>query len=210
MPNVVAFHGRHTRTSASILLAKVVMRSAVTPAVRALSVPSTADHHSDGILSRCHHLVTRGAPAPVSAPIASRVAQSSMIDRKEPNSVNSDMQKSLGQFVLKIKPNVSSDCDHRAALALVAMDRDSASNFKAVFIARVKAAREVRFTQAEIAGLLEIPQDRYKQYETRSLLPHWLIPKFCLACGVTMQELFNPAPAKPAQRPARKTRRRVA
>lgn len=79
-----------------------------------------------------------------------------------------------------------------------------ASKFKSDFIARVKAAREARFTQAEIADLLQIPQDRYKQYETRSILPHFLIPKFCTACGISVEYLFTAMPVKQPSRTARK------
>ena len=64
--------------------------------------------------------------------------------------------------------------------------------FKKAVIARTKAVREGRgMTQAALAGLLEIPQDKYKQYETRTPLPHNLIPKFCAIGQVTVYWLLT-------------------
>lgn len=59
--------------------------------------------------------------------------------------------------------------------------RANSSAFKAQFIGRTKHARELSgLTQDELARLLGIDQGTYKQYETRSLLPHWLIESFCM------------------------------
>ena len=64
--------------------------------------------------------------------------------------------------------------------------------FKKAMIARTKAVRErLGITQAAFAGILEIPQDKYKQYETRTLLPHNLIPKFCFVGHVTIYWLLT-------------------
>lgn len=60
------------------------------------------------------------------------------------------------------------------------------------FIARTKQARDRSgFTQAEIAKILGIKQDRYKQYETRSPLPHEFVAAFCAATRVSEVWLFN-------------------
>jgi transcriptional regulator with XRE-family HTH domain len=68
----------------------------------------------------------------------------------------------------------------------------STAAFKETFIARVKQARkEARFSQIEIAALLGIAQDTYKMYETRSCLPHYLIPRFCIACRIDVAELYG-------------------
>lgn len=49
------------------------------------------------------------------------------------------------------------------------------------FIQRVKQAREASgYSQEVMAGLLGMQQGTYKQYESRSLLPHYLFERFCL------------------------------
>lgn len=93
-----------------------------------------------------------------------------------------------------------------------------ASAYKADFIGRIRAARDSRFAaQEDLCEVLDIKQSLYGKYETRSLMPHNLIPRFCKACGVTTEWLFtgksagpawmpfHPAPAK--RRPAAKPRR---
>ena len=63
---------------------------------------------------------------------------------------------------------------------------------KAAFIARTRAARVARFeTQQQICTLLGLSQGTYKSYETRSPLPLWLIPRFCVACGVDIEWLLT-------------------
>jgi hypothetical protein len=42
-----------------------------------------------------------------------------------------------------------------------------------------------------MATILGVKQDRYKQYETRSPLPHEFIAAFCLAANVTEHWLFT-------------------
>lgn len=77
----------------------------------------------------------------------------------------------------------------------------SKSLFKQAFIQRVALARAGRrYTQAQMADLLEdgMKQDTYKQYETRSYLPHDLIPKFCLLCDIDHQWLFTGHGRSPA------------
>lgn len=66
------------------------------------------------------------------------------------------------------------------------MAKGSGSEYNQGFLKRTKTAREgARFTQEEIARILQITQDVYKQYETRSLLPHRLIGPFCAATRVS-------------------------
>lgn len=146
--------------------------------------------------SLCHHFETCEAPAPVSEAMTSREGQSSMIERNE---VGSDMEFTLGQIVLNCKANVS--CDSKAPAGLnCPMGIDSAkSKFLQEFAARVKEARERRpYTQEEIADLLGIPQDKYKHYEKRSMLPHHLIHRFCLLCGVDEAWLYTAHGLAPA------------
>jgi transcriptional regulator with XRE-family HTH domain len=64
--------------------------------------------------------------------------------------------------------------------------KSATAAYKKAFIQRTKQAREAsKLTQAETANLLGIPQDHYKQYETRSMLPRQLIPPFCAIMRVT-------------------------
>jgi len=176
------------------LATSAVIVSADKPERAARSVPSTADHHSAGILLRCRHFETvqpdsfMPADAETSSAIASRDGHRSMIDLNE---VNSAMPSNLGQSVLKSKANVS--YDEKIPLGhYPAMDRMSESEEKAAFIQRVKAAREARFpTQAPILIILGIPQGQYKHYEKRTPLPHRFIPKFCAATGVSVEWLLT-------------------
>jgi hypothetical protein len=71
-------------------------------------------------------------------------------------------------------------------------DRMSETEEKAAFIGRVRAAREARFpTQKPMLTILGIEQGTYKQYETRTPLPYRFIPKFCAACGVSIEWLLT-------------------
>lgn len=70
--------------------------------------------------------------------------------------------------------------------------RERSRDFKEAFIRRTAEARERRgLTQEEMATLLGLSQGTYKQYETRSLLPHRLIVPFCIATGVELAWLFT-------------------
>ncbi len=64
------------------------------------------------------------------------------------------------------------------------------NEYRDQFLARVKQARGDR-SQSEMAKLLGIKQDRYKQYETVSLMPHSLIPQFCKFCRVKVDWLIG-------------------
>lgn len=98
------------------------------------------------------------------------------------------MEHILGQLVLKCKDVLSYDAEP-ARGDNTPMSR---TEYKRAFIARTKAAREsAKLTQQQIADALRIPQDRYKQYETRSLLPHDLIPGFCLVTKIDPADLFT-------------------
>lgn len=64
-------------------------------------------------------------------------------------------------------------------------------DFNEDFCARTKQARERRgYNQIEMAEALGIVADTYSKYERRTPLPHRLIPRFCLICGIQLEELF--------------------
>ncbi|MBN8955257.1 MAG: helix-turn-helix transcriptional regulator [Rhizobiales bacterium] len=107
------------------------------------------------------------------------------------------MHPVLGQIVLTNKANMSHDCglrlrNHLAMGKTQPQTPADASTYKSDFIARVKEAREARgVTQEWLAERLGIEQDKYKQYETRSFLPHQYVEMFCLACGISETWLFT-------------------
>lgn len=206
-------HGDHAPTMEGCVVwldgaraAKRASSSAVTPACLAVSVLNREAHHSAGIVSRCGHLRTAETPAPISAANASGEGHSPTTSRKE-----QIIGPFLGQSVLICKPTLSRDgadfCGQNVPMA-------NASAYKAAFMERIRDARTARgLTQEGIAILLGITQDTYKQYETRSYLPHQLVPRFCLACGIDPAWLFDAdgkLAAKAPPRPHQSRRRRVA
>lgn len=87
---------------------------------------------------------------------------------------------------------MSYDCGSRIVQNADMADRMSESEEKAAFINRVKQARMARFkTQGPMLTILEVDQGTYKQYESRTPLPHRLIPKFCAATGVSLEWLLT-------------------
>jgi transcriptional regulator with XRE-family HTH domain len=59
------------------------------------------------------------------------------------------------------------------------MAYDREAKFNDALCARVKALREGRgWTQDQMATALGIPYDRYRKYEYRTPIPHYLIEQF--------------------------------
>jgi len=183
--------------------------TAVKPAARARRVPKTADHQGDGMLSRCHHFLTFSAVQlePTSAAMSAYDGQTAMTSRK---SFGFDMSESLGHFVPNDKNRVSRDCALRREDTAAMSKNPPKSTYKLEFIERVKAARTARgYTQQQISELLGIDQGKYKQYESRSYLPHDLMPRFCIACSVdpawliTGKGRMTAAPTAPRETPAK-------
>lgn len=85
-------------------------------------------------------------------------------------------------------------------------EQSSPAAYRAAFFKRVRTAREL-FSDSpqDMAHALGIPAGTYTRYETRTMLPHHLIPRFCQITGVTAEWLFyGPAMARalPSSRPA--------
>ena len=77
-------------------------------------------------------------------------------------------------------------------------ESDIEAQFKQDFIDRVKAARiATGMKQWQIAESLGMPQDKYKQYEGRSLLPHHLIGRFCIITRIEPDWLLTGRGQKP-------------
>jgi hypothetical protein len=183
----------------------------VTPANLATSVDTTEDHHSDGILSRCHHFETAGALAPISKASASRDAQSSITERNDCN--ESTMPQHVRQLVLKYKDNLSRDVKILQRHTVLMKKRETASSFKEHFTARVAYARhKAGYTQATMAEALGFgppddpsAQGKYHKYEKRSLMPHHLISRFCSLCDTTVGWLYDgPIVERPVEKRGRK------
>ena len=173
MAQIITFHGRAARSARS---------SKVTPASFADERFTIADHHSGGMLSRCHHLETTDSPAPISARNASRVGHKSMMER---NDLILGMPKRIGHYVLKRKPKASYDnrvpSGHNVLMLRIR---------QGIVVRTLEARERAGLTQVQIANALGIPQDTYKNYETIRPLPHELIPLFCGICGIEPSDLY--------------------
>lgn len=215
MATVIRFprRRRHVGVPAASRDAKRIIRSEVMPADLAFSVDKIRSHHSEGILSRFHHLITAQLPAPTSAAIASREPQRSMIERNESKSGMSD---SMGLFVPKIKAIMSHDyVEVSGHYVPMAQDDDeiAESAWREAFRARLKHIRGKR-TQEDMADLLCISRDTYSKYEgaRASAVPTRLLPKIAKIGAVTLEWLIEgeksikaEQPAKPAKPLKRKT-----
>jgi hypothetical protein len=165
------------RPSTGARAASSAKRSAVKPADFDSEAARSGDHHSAGMLSRCHHLETAHALAPISAARASLEGHFSIIER---NDARSDMDACIGQSVLECKAKVSYDgkfvIGHYAGMA----DRMSETEEELAFIRRVRDAREAKFqTQKPVYEFLGVRQDHYKHWETKRPMPRRFVPKFC-------------------------------
>lgn len=104
-------------------------------------------------------------------------------------------------------------------------ESETEAQYKQAFTRRIAEARvALGWKQWQMAEALGMPQDKYKQYEGRSLLPHHLIRRFCLIARVNMEWLITgqgkmklaPLPEvvpdiQPAPRPkVRRAKRKVA
>jgi hypothetical protein len=193
----------HPESTAGFRAASAVILWAFSPAPDATPVRRTADHHSAGIESRCHHLLTADAlhsslaTSDTSAAIASRDDHSSITDRKDGKS---PMDGALGQIVLNGKANLSYDCGEALGQNCPMAKDPGKSLYVEDFVARVRWARKARYeTQDAIAKLMNMPQDSYKHFEAKRIMPHELIGRFCMACGVDANWLVTGQGKAPAR-----------
>ena len=202
MAQIFVWPGNHARASAGCA-AKDIKSSAVTPAAAAFSVSTIEDHHSGGIQSRCHHFATMPAVAapPISDAMAMREPEASLgphSSTTDRNDLISDIAASLGRIVLKRKPLPSLDCELPLGHTVRMADSETEAQYKQGFTHRVKTARAgLGWKQWQMAEALDLPQDRYKQYEGRTLMPHHLIGRFCLITHVDPAWLMTGRGEKP-------------
>lgn len=72
------------------------------------------------------------------------------------------------------------------------MAESEEAQYKQDFMRRTAEARVARgWKQWQAAEALGIPQDQYKQYETRGMMPHRLLARFCLVCRVELEWLLT-------------------
>jgi hypothetical protein len=70
-------------------------------------------------------------------------------------------------------------------------ESSSPAAYRAAFFKRVRTAREL-YTDSpqDMAKALGVPYGTYVRYETRTMLPHHLVPRFCQITGVSAEWLF--------------------
>lgn len=108
------------------------------------------------------------------------------------------MREVLGQSVLNCKAIPSLDgglpLGHNVRMA----ESETEAEYKQRFMERVALARISRgWKQWQAGEALGMSQDKYKQYESRSLMPHHLIGRFCLVCRVDPEWLITGRGKKP-------------
>lgn len=75
----------------------------------------------------------------------------------------------------------------------------SPAQYRDLFIARTRQARlALGWSQKDMAAALGISEASYQKYETRSMLPHHLIPKFAEVTGLPLQFLLTGTGVLPA------------
>lgn len=207
---IVLCFPRHATSNRSRRAAKSASNSTVTPEEFALDNLHSADHHSAGIELRCHHLETDVAGWPISAPRASRDGQSSMIERNE---VKSDMPLVIGRRVLECKSAVSLDNELALGQTVLMGKRPKVLTAAdhGIIWRTIKAREKADVSQPEIAAELGIPQDTYKNYETKrpiTVRPELIAP-FCQKTGILPGDLFRPLGALEVRAYARLRKERL-
>lgn len=114
----------------------------------------------------------------------------------------------IGQIVPLVKAPVSKDfaeCGwHYSSMTIWTREQE----FNEAYIARVKRLREERgWTSEQMATALGVPPDRYRKYEYRSLLPHYLIEQFAAIVDRDVSYVLTGRAAPPTRRsaPVRRT-----
>jgi len=76
--------------------------------------------------------------------------------------------------------------------SLMAERENEQLQFDDALCARVKRLREEKgWTAEQMATALGIPPDRYRKYEVRSPIPHWLIPRFAIIADRTVEFILT-------------------
>jgi transcriptional regulator with XRE-family HTH domain len=79
------------------------------------------------------------------------------------------------------------------------------------FCARTKDLREGRgWTAAQMATALGVPVERYRKYETRSPMPHFLLERFSIIVGCDLPYLLTGKSAPMRAVPDSKNKKKTA
>jgi ribosome-binding protein aMBF1 (putative translation factor) len=180
MGEVVRFRRAHQRASA-----KRVRTSAVSPASLARAVSKIEPQYSGGIRFRCDHFLTAPHWTPIS-PANKIVEGQSLTTSRNDLKI---MPRNMGHNVPQSKQFLSHDpmglLAHNAGMV-------DEAEYKRGFLARVRAAREGRrWRQEDIAELMGMDRNHYKQFETRTYLPRHLMPLFCKLTGISLEYLLT-------------------
>lgn len=123
------------------------------------------------------------------------------------------MSEHLRQFVLNGKTIMSGDCGEPLGQPVLMNKAQARSKFQADFLGRTLAARKLKYESgremAVALGWGAEQQATYSKYESRTPLPHYLIPQFCKICAVKVEWLVTgegPGPAWQPVMPAKKSR----
>lgn len=72
------------------------------------------------------------------------------------------------------------------------VETNAEKQFNAALCERVRELREAKkWTGKQMATALGIPAERYRKYEERSPLPSYLMERFCLITGVSLEYLLH-------------------
>ena len=90
----------------------------------------------------------------------------------------------IGQIVPQVKDDVSHDANYFRAHIGRMSNWQSEKDFNAAYLARVRELRIARgWTSEQMANALQVPPDRYRKNESRTPLPHYLVPRFAQLVG---------------------------
>jgi hypothetical protein len=90
----------------------------------------------------------------------------------------------------------------------VRMAYDREAEFNEALCARVKLLRDERdWTQEQMATALGIPYDRYRKYEYRTPIPHYLIEQFAEIVGRDIEYVLTGKSAARRRGPTSRTNR---
>lgn len=206
MGDVVGFPKRHVRASSTCFAARRAKRSADNPASLARPVAKTRVHHSEGIVSRFHHLITDQFEVPTSEAIASRDGHKSMTDLNVVKAESVSMPGLLGPIVPNIKVILSHDSNlpvGHSGLMAQDVEEIAESEWREGFRQRIREAQGNR-TQEQMATLLGITRERWaKIVGARGTgFPIRLLTKFCMICDRDLVWLLDGPSAAKASAPA--------
>ena len=98
----------------------------------------------------------------------------------------------IGQSVQYVKPTVSKDFGTGWRHNAFMVGTSEEAQFNEALCARVHRLRNERgWTAQQMATALNVPPERYRKYEYRSPLPHYLIERFALIVGRDVEYILT-------------------